>query len=306
LENVSYKTYAEPLLLRIDYLGTSALDTVETSATKIKTSLDSTQHLVEERVNTVKTSAYGAFETSYNKLVNPVDNYLKDSPVSKPYTYVLDVAEKYFPAEQKEINGPISRTTTLAVTVPTLTLARLQALSKTERPKSVDYTVDLLKHAAQALDNGVYTLGQQVGKGVASGTTLVKEAPKEVREKVTKATTDALAALSTAIEAINAKLPAPVSTKLKQLTEAAKQEGKAELQLFTSVAQSSSKLIQDVSNSLIAYVQKGEAVPQHLLTSGLASLHKVYESLVSFVETKKHDKESNGAEPSVDNIGGSN
>jgi len=268
--------------------------------------LDSTKHLVEERVNTVKTSTYEAFETSYNKLVSPVDNYLKDSPVAKPYTLALDVAEKFFPVEQKESTGPISRTTTLAVAVPTITLARLQAFSTSERPKSVDYTVDLLKHAAQALDNGVFSLGQTVGKGVANGTTLVKEAPKEVREKVHKATVEALAALSTAIEAINSKLPVPVSTKLKQLTEAAKQEGKAELQLFTSVAQSSSKRIQEVSNSLLAYVQKGEAVPQHLLASGLNNLYKVYESLVSLVETKKHEKETNGTEPSVDNIGGSN
>jgi len=316
-ETTTYKTYAKPLLVKADSFGNSALDTVETNAKKLKTNYDNTKQVVEDRVSSVKTATYGALEQAQQKLVKPVDNYLKDSLVAKPYSFALDVTEKVvdriLPAEEAkkvEVSGPISRTTHLSFRVQQQAFSKLQNLTlrTPERLHALEYyTVDLIKYAAHTLDNGVYSLGQSVGKGVTTGTTLVKEAPKEVKEKVQKVTHDTIAALNAAIDVISTKLPTPVSSRLKQLTEAAKQEGKHELNVFTSVAQSSSKLLHDIGDTFLSYAHKGEAVPQQLLSSALSSLHKVLDSLLLLKKsvTEKEHKETNG-ESLADNIGASN
>jgi len=315
-ETNTYKTYAKPLLVKADSFGNTALDTVETNAKKLKTNYDTTKHAVEEKVTSVKTATYGAFEQAQQKLVNPVDNFLKDSLVAKPYSYALDVTEKVvdkiLPAEEpnkQQVVGPISRTTHLSFRVQQQAFAKLQNLTlrTPERLHALEYTVDLIKYAAHTLDNGVYSLGQSVGKGVTNGTALVKEAPKEVKEKVQKVTQETITAVNSAIETLSTKLPPPVSAKFKQLTEAAKREGAHELEIFTSVAQSSSKLLHEIGDKALVYARKGEALPQQLLSSTLANLNKVLDSLRSLKKNvvEKEHKESNG-ESLADNIGASN
>jgi len=283
LDSATYKNYAQPLLSKADGLSLAALDTVENKAQKFKTDYDTTKEALEERVTKVKNATYSALEVA-QKYVAPVDEYLKESVVARPFTFALGVTEKVadrlLPAEdegedeERSLSGPISRTTHLSQRA----FSQLQNLTFRAPEHPMQYTVDLIKYAAHTLDEGV-------AAAVVNGTNLVREGPKEVRAKVTGATQSAVTALRSAVDSLSAQLP----TKIKQLKESAA-EGKADsVALFSNVAQSGSRILHEVSSSLQTYAAKGETVPGHLLASAAGSLHKVLSSLLSLaprVETK--------------------
>lgn len=287
LQSQTYKSL-QPLLSKADNLGVAALDTVETRAQSIKTNYD----VLGERVSKVKTATYDAIENAQKKYVAPVDEYLNTSLVARPYTIALGVTEKVVdrflpPSDQldeDEKSGPIARTTLLSKRVQQQAFAKLHNLSfrPPEKLRSMEqHTVDLIKYAAQTLDGAV-----------AGGAHLVSEGPKEVRAKVASATHSAVTALNSAVDVLVSHLP-PKFKELKDSAAEAKVEPGA---LFSTVAQSGSKLLNDVSATLQSYASKGEAAPAQLIANTLGSVRKVLGSLLSFAPQaeKKEPASSDG------------
>jgi len=121
------------------------------------------------------------------------------------------------------------------------------------------------------------------------------------RKKVIKVTHEAIAAISGAVEILSKQIP---TEKLKQLKDSTPQ-----LLQFSFIAQSSARL-REASATILSYVQNGEALPQQLVSSTVATLHSVLDSLLSIVETKKSEthasKEMDTESPDEDNLCGSN
>jgi len=265
---------AKPILISADNLGSSALDKAEENAQKFKENFETTRVVVAQKVATV-------------------DEYLKDSLVALPLNIALEVTEKavdkYLPNEdvkKGEIRGPISKTTYISKRIQHEAFAKLQNLSLRgpDKLNAMEYTVDLIKYAAGALDSGVNTFNQTVQKGVQTGSTLIKEAPKEVKEKIQMATQDALAAIHTAVEVISKQIPTDVTTKFNQLKDAAfnYKEGD-QLSLFANVAQSSSKLLHEATDTISGYLARKETIPAQILSSTYTNLNKVLDNLISLV-----------------------
>jgi len=277
----------------------------------LKNNYDATREAIEQRVTTVKKVTYGAMEQVQQKYVNPMDEYLKDSLIVRPYNIALDVTEKMvdkiLPEEkeaerdqqQKLILGPISKTTYLSKRIQQQAFSKLHHLSlrTPEKLNAMEYTVDLIKYAAQALDGGVTSLNQTFSKGVEAGTIMIKEVPKEVKEKIQNATHDALAALHTAIEVISNQIPVEISSKFNQIKEATIAKGDESLSFFSQVAQTSSNLLHDVGANIGDYISRGEVIPIQILSSAYGTLHKVLDNLVSIVESRNVWSSSNPVEP---------
>jgi len=132
------------------------------------------------------------------------------------------------------------------------------SLRTPEKLNAMEYTVDLIKYAAHSLDNGIVTLNQTFNKGFEAGATLIKEAPREVKDKVRNVTHDALAALSTAAEVISKQIPTEISTKFNQIKEVTITKGDGTVHFFSQVAQSSSNLLHEMSSNIGTYVSSGE------------------------------------------------
>jgi chaperonin cofactor prefoldin len=168
----------------------------------------------------------------------------------------------------------------------TVAFQKLQEL--TLRTPPLEHTLDLIKYAQQSLEGGL----QSVQKGVGTGVTMVKEAPKEVKEKIHTATQDAIAALHTAVDVLSKQFP-QTSTKLHELKEAAlaKKEGETEVSLFSSLAQTSSTLLHEVGSTISEYTSKGEALPQQIYSTAYGNIHKVLAGLLAYVDQYKPSSE---------------
>jgi len=258
-----YLETAKPYLQQVDSMGTVALNRVE-------------ENII-------------ATKDAFGKKVNNVDVYLRDSLVATPLNVALNVTEKvvnhYIPPEgdNKEIIlGPISKTTYLSKRIQHQAFLKLHNLSlrAPDKLNGMEYTVDLIKYAQEVLDNGI----SAISKGVQNGTTIIKETPKEMKEKVQTISHDALAAIHTAMEVISKQIPNDITTKFNHLKDVAISTDPHHL--FSSVAQSSSKMLQDARNNMAQYIAKGENIPQQILSSTYNNLHRIVESLFSFIETK--------------------
>jgi hypothetical protein len=97
---------------------------------------------------------------------------------------------------KESYQNAISKTTYLSNKVQEEAFGKLHTLSL-KNPE--EYTVELIQYASQALDNGVKMISETVGKG----NSLIKEAPKEIKDKIQTATSDALAAIHTAVEILS-------------------------------------------------------------------------------------------------------
>jgi hypothetical protein len=53
------------------------------------------------------------------------------------------------------------------------------------------------------------------------------------------------------------------------------------------VAQSSSKLLNEVGTSINGYISRGEEIPKHILASSFEQLHKVLQNLLTIVQPKQ-------------------
>jgi len=266
-----YFETAKPYLKQADSIGTEALN-------KVEANINATKDAIGQKVTTV-------------------DAYLKDSLVAKPLNLALDVTEKvvdhYIPEEgnNKEIvKGPISKTTYLSKRIQHQAFLKLRDLSlrAPDKLNGMEYTVDLIKYAQEVLDNGVKT----VTRGVQNGTAMIKQTPKEVKDKIQIVSQDALAAIHTAMEVISQQIPTDIATKFNNLKEAAVSGDR--FSLFSSVAQSSSKLLQEARSTITQYLLKGEQIPQQILSSTYNNLHKVVENLLSFAETKSKSPTNDG------------
>jgi len=283
---------AKPYLVKADNLGCSALDTVENTAQKIHSKYEATTSVIGGGMTTVKDVTCGTLAQVQEKVVVPVDEYLKDSVVAKPINLALDVTERVVNhylndgKGDKLARGPISKTSYLSKRIQQQAYAKLHHLSlrAPEKINAMEYTVNLIDYASHALDSGINSVNQTVSNGIHTGTTFIKEVPKEVKEKVQSATHDALAAVHTAANVISNHIPEEISIKFQQLKQAAYHTGDTELKLFSSVAQSSSKLLREISTTIGGYVAQGEAIPFQILSKTYENLHSVIDSLINYLE----------------------
>jgi len=268
-----YLETAKPLLVLADGFGCTTLDSVETNALKFKEALEQVQQ----------------------NYVTPVDEYLKDSFVARPLNIALNVTERvvdhYLPQKKEDgtlIHGPISKTTYLSKRIQHEAFAKLQHLSlrTPERLNAMEFTVDLIKYASQALDTGLISLNQTLSKSVETGTQYIKDAPKEVKEKIQTATHDALAAITTAVETLSNQIPTEIATKFGQFREATITKGEDQVKRFYSVAGNSSKLLHELSTSISSYTSRNEVIPQQVISSSFTNLHNILDSLLTLVEPK--------------------
>jgi len=277
-------------------LGCSVLDRVEGGAQRVKNTYDATTTSIGNKVNAVKDVTYGAID----KVVTPVDQYLRDSMIATPITMPLNLTEKVvdklLPTQQEDPNklarGPITKTAYLSRRIPQQVFAKLHDIgSHPPHQDPLAQTVDLLNFASNTLDTAVTAVDRTVTKGVQTvqtGTAIVMKVPKKAKEITTNATYDALAAIHSVVETISKQIPSEISTKFNQLTEAAFWKGKEgeEVRIFSSVAQSSSLVLRDVSNSIGGYVKRGEKIPEKILHSTYEALQKVTDSLMSLVSLR--------------------
>jgi len=161
----------------------------------------------------------------------------------------------------------------------------------TLRASPYEQTLDLIKYAQTSLDSGLTTLNQIVHKEVEHAKVLVKETPKEVREKINNTTHEAIAALHKAVEVVSKQLPGGLTAQIEKVKEElVKREGEIDYSLFKTVATNSSKLLHDIGDTVGQYVSKGEALPHQLATTTYTGLHKVLENLITLLEHYKPEE----------------
>jgi rubrerythrin len=153
-----------------------------------------------------------------------------------------------------------------------------------------EQTILLVRKAQGSLETSLATLNTAVSGSIDR----VKDAPKDVRDKVNAATQDAIAALYKAIEVISKSLPSDFNAKIEKVKEELVKK-EAELQdyaLFKVVATNSTKLLNDISSTLNTYMAKGETIPAQIATTTYSGLHKVLENLISLLEHYKPEEKT--------------
>jgi len=291
LDSPTYRTYAEPLLMKADSLGCAALDSVENRAFKLKSNYQSTKNALENGVHTAKNVTYDAFEKAQEKIVVPMDDYLKESVVATPINMALNVTEsmvnRILPEdsivadkqeEEEDIKtiGPIRRTSRLSKKA----FAKLHHLSlrAPERLMSMKFTVDLIKYSAESFDQHFSSVARSAMKKAATTTEFIKKAPKKIKEKVHH---DATAVMNVVVSVVSNRVPLSVSTRVQQLKEASIARARSLL------AQPSAKVLRHWSSVIAEYVNQ-----KHTLARGLLSnFFSLVDKLVSFVEHPKKERD---------------
>jgi len=291
LDSPTYKTYAEPLLMKADSLGCAALDSVENRAFKLKSNYHSTKNALENGVHTAKSVTYDAIEKAQEKIVVPMDDYLKESVVATPINMALNVTEsmvnRILPEdsivadkqeEEEDIKtiGPIRRTSRLSKKA----FAKLHHLSlrAPERLMSMKFTVDLIKYSAESFDQHFSSVARSAMKKAATTTEFIKKAPKKIKEKVHH---DATAVMNVVVSVVSNRVPLSVSTRVQQLKEASIARARSLL------AQPSAKVLRHWSSVIAEYVNQ-----KHTLARGLLSnFFSLVDKLVSFVEHPKKERD---------------
>jgi len=151
-----------------------------------------------------------------------------------------------------------------------------------------EQTLVLVKMAQTSLETSLTSLNSAVSGSIDK----VKDAPKEVRDKINATTKDAIAALYKAIENISKSLPSDFNAKIEKVKEEIVKK-ESELQdytLFKVVASNSSKLLHDMSDTLNTYLAKGEKIPTQIATTTYSGLHKVLENLINLLEHYKPEE----------------
>eukprot|EP01118_Nematostelium_gracile_P010904 TRINITY_DN3825_c0_g1_i1.p1 TRINITY_DN3825_c0_g1~~TRINITY_DN3825_c0_g1_i1.p1 ORF type:complete len:341 (+),score=123.11 TRINITY_DN3825_c0_g1_i1:130-1023(+) len=229
---------------------------------------------IEEGINYLQPKVEQALESAtYKDTVRPV--LLKADAIANS---VLDVAEPK-----------------IVDLVSTLEEKKASYMESVEKLKGEmadktpqEQTVLMVRKAQGSLETSLAVLNTAVSGSIDK----VKDAPKEVREKVNAATRDAIAALYKAIEVISKSLPTDFNNKIDRVKEELVKK-EAELQdyaLFKVVATNSTKLLNDMSETLKPYIAKGEAIPSQIATTTYSGLHKVLENLISLLEHYKPEE----------------
>jgi len=293
LDSPTYKTYAEPLLMKADSLGCAALDSVENRAFKLKSNYQSTKNALENGVHTAKNVTYDAFEKAQEKIVVPMDDYLKESVVATPINMALNVTEsmvnrilpedsivndKQEEEDEEDIKaiGPIRRTSRLSKKA----FAKLHHLSlrAPERLMSMKFTVDLIKYSAESFDQHFSSVARSAMKKAATTTEFIKKAPKKIKEKVSH---DATTVMNVVVGVVSNGIPLSVSTRVQQLKEASIARARS---LF---AQPPAKVLRHWSSVIAEYVNQRQTLPGRLLSN----LFSLFDKLVSFVEHPKKERD---------------
>lgn len=236
---------AKPLLLFADSLGCNALDWVESIQSKYETLEYKTRH-------TSRAS---------------VDEFLNDRLLIRPINFALDMTEKvadcYLLDEdshmEKYFHGPISKSFYLWRRI-----ARRAPQKFSGNIAGISYVVDLIKYAAEILDDGVGIFNQPV-----------HETPKDIKWKVQVLTLEAVRAICTALDLISLHIPNGFSGKVPNSTDVG---------LFSSVAAASAKILHEMSGNMGDFVERGEDIPKPILHFTIESLQHVISDLFALEE----------------------
>jgi len=292
--------YTKPILTTVDSFGCKALDKVEEGSTLIKNKYENTAEIIGTQVNLIKETTFDAMQTMNQKIVTPVDIYLRDSTLAKPFILSLNMTEKVvdkiLPEEEedplKESRGPITKSAYLTWRIPHEVLARLHYIGHNppSHPDPMVQTIQLIDFASNSLDNAVQTIDKIVTKGVNTmkkGTDMVMNVPRKATKMSINASYEALAAIHGAIHTISNQIPEEITFGFNQLTETAFTSRGEELPIFPSVASSSSKVLREMSATIGGYISRGEKIPKQILTNVYSNLQNVRDSLLVFVRWRK-------------------
>jgi len=299
LESSTYNSFAKPLLTNLDHVGVSALNSVENGVETLKNNYNNSKEKISQKVGDVRDSTLGVVQNVQNSIILPVDSYLGQSLLTRPYTLALDVAEKvldtFLPVEKENesdedeiieeeevVVGPIVRTARLTVRAQQQTLAKISGLTSIRNSVyPLQYTLDLVQFAANSLDRGVNSVKETVNKGME---TVSNETPK-VKDKINNVTIETVTYINNAVNILIKQIPAPISTRVYSATHP---NGEINVNLFATVASGSSKILHEVSETLSGYISKGEKIPGQILHATVSKLNNAMENLFPFV--KKNDE----------------
>jgi len=305
LNNEHVRKYSEPILTRVDEIGCRQLDKIENVSEKIAESYTSSKQMLENKVatitNDIKSTTNTIVEMSKHtieeKVVPPVDNYLKTSVLSVPINAALNVTEKVvdtiLPAtvEEKdkaldekivaEPTGPVIRAGKMTKKYQKRAMDKLQNLSlrTPAQISSLKYTVDLIHYAASQIDASGKVAQEFVSDAVHKGVEITASLPKRIGEQHTKSvesvkkqihelSSDALKNLNVAVESLAKYVPAPIAAvphntyealkeKITQLTS--RLDNLKDLAHFSDVAQKSAALLRQSSEVISAAITKAES-----------------------------------------------
>jgi hypothetical protein len=326
------KQYSEPILSKVDELGCQQLDKIENATFKITDTYYSSKQMLEQKVYTissdVKSTTSTLFEISKQtleeKIIPPVDNYLKTSVLSVPINFALNTTESIcdtiLPGTEKEKKedepetGPVIRAGKLGQKVQQRAIAKIKGISlrSPENIKNFKFTVDLIHYAATQIDNSAKLAQQFVDASVHKSFEVAHSAKSVIYEKNMKSvnevkdllnslSVDALTSLHTALESLSQHLPTSITSVSKNAYESLKEKTKSisgrldsvkDLVQFSVLAKKSAEKLHEASTLISSFFQdivtKSESVlPDSVFSSFSFVIESALDILGSIFPSEK-------------------
>jgi len=290
IQNEHVKRYSEPILTKVDEIGCKQLDKIENVSEKLVDTYSSSKQMIETKVTSITNDIKTTKHTIEDKVVPPVDNYLKHSVLSVPINATLNVTERVvdtiLPADEKEKIvdldqpeeklevGPVIRAGRMTKKYQKRALDKLQNLSLRSPAQigSLKYTVDLIQYAATTLDSSAKLARDYVEETTQTTTKRIKEKTHEgvedVKKQIHVLSSDALNHLHSAVESLKTHVPEPVvaiptatyfviKDKIANLTSHL--ENLKDLAHYSTVASQAATLLRESTNTINMVISKAEA-----------------------------------------------
>ncbi len=268
--------------------------------------------------------------TIEDKVVPPVDNYLKNSVLSVPINAALNVTEKVvdtiLPATEQEKEkadgekiegeqtGPVIRAGKMTKKYQKRAMEKLHNLNLRTPTQlaSLKYTVDLIHYAASQIDASGKVAQDFLTDTVTKGVEVTASIPKRISEQHTKSvesakkqirelSSDALNSLHKAVESLSKYVPAPITSvphntyetlkdKITQLT--ARLDNLKDFAHFSDVAQKSAALLRQSSDAISSVITKAEStLPPQVVSTVTNTIHSALDMLHTIYTPKPSPKE---------------
>lgn len=330
----------EPYLHTVDDFGCRTYDQLGNLTEKLSDSYTSSKQVIEQRVNSltndVKATTSSFVEVSRQtleeKVIPPVDSYLKNSIVGVPISAVVDltqkVCDKYIPADEddsnkegkqeddetEEVAGPMLRASNISKRVQKEMFKKLQNLSMRppEAREALKYSVNLIEYAASQIDAGAKTANHYISDSISKTKDSLHKGYEvsvtQAREGLDKSTHEALEKLQTAMELLNSYVPPKVASTAQNSYEILKQQSSAlvsrietskDLQAFAELAKKNTEKLQEAIRTLNSHASSttNTILQTPLVASVTATIQHVLDSFFSFKKPKTLAIEQNETQP---------
>eukprot|EP01115_Flamella_aegyptia_P001273 TRINITY_DN12071_c0_g1_i1.p1 TRINITY_DN12071_c0_g1~~TRINITY_DN12071_c0_g1_i1.p1 ORF type:complete len:500 (-),score=259.18 TRINITY_DN12071_c0_g1_i1:22-1521(-) len=316
LQTELYKKY-EPLLRKADDFGAQQVDKIEKMTEKLTETYSQSKQMIEQKVtnitNDLKATTNALVEVSIHtfeeKIVPPVDNYLKGSVLSVPLNATLTITEQIcdqiLPKEQTETKegkqeekettptekpqaetaGPVIRAGKLSRRIQREAFKKLSDLSL--RPPEVrdamKFSVDLIHYAATQIDTTTKFANQYVADSVNKTTTSLSNGVKVSKDKL-KAT---LTVQQKNFQDAREKVHVMTDEALKALHIAIENLSKQVPQPVSQKAQETYSTIQNRSAALFAKLESNKELKAftEVAKSSVAKLNETTHQLTQYAAT---------------------